>query len=207
MGSSVPFSRFHLYALVCNICFSVSDLLPSVWQTLGPPTSLQMTWFCSFLWLSDVIPHFAVSPPIVWSRPPGWRAHAVVGWAGQVSRPALPGLPVHPAPAVHRGGAPDHALPPGRCFCPGGPQQPAPQRCGCRPWGPSRLAREQHPFPGRETSHPVGVLLQPSSDGQQPLQCKCGPSGTLSGARCWSFVAWLPHFQDPCNTLIGIDWN
>ena len=29
------FSRLHMYALICNICFSVSDLLHSVWQTLG----------------------------------------------------------------------------------------------------------------------------------------------------------------------------
>ena len=29
------FSRFHMYGLTCNICFSLSDLLHSVWQTLG----------------------------------------------------------------------------------------------------------------------------------------------------------------------------
>ena len=46
------FSRFHIYALIYHICFS--DLLPSVWQSLGPSMSLQMTQFCSFLWLSII---------------------------------------------------------------------------------------------------------------------------------------------------------
>ena len=45
------FSRFHIYALIYDICFSLSDLLHSVWQSLGPSTSLQMTQFRSFLWL------------------------------------------------------------------------------------------------------------------------------------------------------------
>ena len=48
------FSRFHVYAFVCNICFSLSDLIPSEWQPLGPSTSLQMIQFCSFLWLSNI---------------------------------------------------------------------------------------------------------------------------------------------------------
>ena len=45
------FSRFHIYVLTYNIFF-LSDLLHSVWQSLGPSTSLQMTQFRSFLWLS-----------------------------------------------------------------------------------------------------------------------------------------------------------
>ena len=48
------FSRFHIYALIYNIGFSLSDLLHSVWQSLGPSTSLQMTQFHSFLWLSNI---------------------------------------------------------------------------------------------------------------------------------------------------------
>ena len=48
------FSRFHIYALTYDICFSLSDLLHSVWQSIGPSTSLQMTQFCSFLWLSNI---------------------------------------------------------------------------------------------------------------------------------------------------------
>ena len=40
------FSRFHIYALIYNICFSLSDLLHSVWQTLDPSTSLQMQLVC-----------------------------------------------------------------------------------------------------------------------------------------------------------------
>ena len=30
------FSRFHIYALIYDICFSLSDLLHSVWESLGP---------------------------------------------------------------------------------------------------------------------------------------------------------------------------
>ena len=44
------FSRFHIYALIYDICFSLSDLLHSVWQSLGPSTSQ----FHSFLWLSNI---------------------------------------------------------------------------------------------------------------------------------------------------------
>ena len=44
--SSVHFSRFHIYTLI-YICFSPSDLFHSVWQILGPSTSLQMTQSCS----------------------------------------------------------------------------------------------------------------------------------------------------------------
>ena len=45
------FFRFHTYALICNICFPLSDLLHCVWQSLGQSMSLKMTQFCSFLWL------------------------------------------------------------------------------------------------------------------------------------------------------------
>ena len=48
------FSRFPMYALIYDICFSLSDLLHSVWQSLDPSTSLQMTQFHSFLWLSNI---------------------------------------------------------------------------------------------------------------------------------------------------------
>ena len=37
-----------------GICFSLSYWLHSVWQTLGPSTSLQITQFCFFLWLSNI---------------------------------------------------------------------------------------------------------------------------------------------------------
>ena len=46
--------RFHICVLAYGICFSLSDLLHSVWQTLGPSTSLQITQFPSFLWLSNI---------------------------------------------------------------------------------------------------------------------------------------------------------
>ena len=45
------FSRFHIYALIYDIYFSLSDLLHSVWQSLDPSTSLQITQFRFFLWL------------------------------------------------------------------------------------------------------------------------------------------------------------
>ena len=48
------FSRFHIHALIYDICFSLSNLLHSVWQSLGPSTSQQMTQFRSFLWLSNI---------------------------------------------------------------------------------------------------------------------------------------------------------
>ena len=48
------FSRFHIQALIYDICFSLSDLLHSVGQSLDPSTSQQMTQFRSFLWLSNI---------------------------------------------------------------------------------------------------------------------------------------------------------
>ena len=48
------FFRFHAYVLAYGICFSLSDLLHSVWQTLGPSTSLQITQLCFFIWLSNI---------------------------------------------------------------------------------------------------------------------------------------------------------
>ena len=37
------FLRFHIYVLAYGICFSLSDLLHSLWQSLGSSTSLQIT--------------------------------------------------------------------------------------------------------------------------------------------------------------------
>ena len=55
LGSSVPFFFYiHIYALAYGICFSLSDSLCSVWQTLDPPTSLQITQFRFFLWPSNI---------------------------------------------------------------------------------------------------------------------------------------------------------
>ena len=47
------FSRFHICVLI-YICFSLSDLIHCVRRTLGSSTSLQMTHFLSFLWLSNI---------------------------------------------------------------------------------------------------------------------------------------------------------
>ena len=55
------FSRFHIYVLIYDICFSLSDLLHSVWQPLHPSTSLQMTQFRSFLWLSNIPLHICTT--------------------------------------------------------------------------------------------------------------------------------------------------
>ena len=48
----------HFWILHINnmiqFCFSLSDFLNSVLQTLGLSTSLQMAWFCSPLWLSNI---------------------------------------------------------------------------------------------------------------------------------------------------------
>ena len=51
---TVFFFRFHIYVLAYGICFSLSDFLHSVWQTLRPCTSLQITQFHFFLWLSSI---------------------------------------------------------------------------------------------------------------------------------------------------------
>ena len=47
-GCVYHFSRFHVHALIYNVCFS--DLLPSVRQSLNPSKSFQMTQFHSLLW-------------------------------------------------------------------------------------------------------------------------------------------------------------
>ena len=47
-GACAHFSRFHLCALICDPCFSLCTLPHSIWLTLGPLTSLQMTQLCSF---------------------------------------------------------------------------------------------------------------------------------------------------------------
>ena len=46
------FSRFHIYALIYDICFSLSDLLHSVWQSLCPSTSINDP--ISFLVMANV---------------------------------------------------------------------------------------------------------------------------------------------------------
>ena len=63
------FSRFHIYMLIYDTCFSLSDLLHSVWQSLGPATSLQITQFRSFygwvIFQCIYVPHF-LYPFICW---------------------------------------------------------------------------------------------------------------------------------------------
>ena len=57
LDSSEPFFssflRFHIYVLAYSICFALSGLLHSVWQSLGPSTSLKII---SFLFMLSNIP-------------------------------------------------------------------------------------------------------------------------------------------------------
>ena len=48
------FLRLLIYAIIYDVCFSLSDWLHAIWQSLGPATSLPMTQFLSFLWLSNI---------------------------------------------------------------------------------------------------------------------------------------------------------
>ena len=48
------FSRFHIHGFIYSICFSLSDLLHAIGQTLGPSMSVQITLFHSFYWLSNI---------------------------------------------------------------------------------------------------------------------------------------------------------
>ena len=73
------FSRLHIYALIYDTCFSLSDLLHSVWQSLDPSTSLQMTQFRSFLWLSNS-PCIYV-PPLLYPFI-CWWAFRLLPWPG-----------------------------------------------------------------------------------------------------------------------------
>ena len=72
------FSIFHIYALTYNTCFSLSDLLHSVWQSLGPFTSLQKTQFRSFLWL---IFHYIYVPYLLYPFVCRW-AFRLIPWPG-----------------------------------------------------------------------------------------------------------------------------
>ena len=47
-------SRFHIYALTYDICFSLSDMLQSVWYILVLSSLYAWTQTCSFLWLSSI---------------------------------------------------------------------------------------------------------------------------------------------------------
>ena len=50
----VCFQIPYIYVLAYGIYFSLSDLLHSVYQSLGPSTSLQITQFHFFIWLSNI---------------------------------------------------------------------------------------------------------------------------------------------------------
>ena len=58
--------------LINDTNFSLSDLLHSVWQSLGPSMSLQVTQFCSSLWLSTILLHIrttsSLSIPLLWKK-------------------------------------------------------------------------------------------------------------------------------------------
>ena len=70
ISSSLPFCRFHMYALIYNVCFS--DLVHSVWQLLGPSTFKQMAQFCFFFFfllyiIILVLPNIKMNPPQVYT--------------------------------------------------------------------------------------------------------------------------------------------
>ena len=58
------FFRLHIYVLAYVICFSLSDIFHSVGQTLGPSTSLQITQFHFFLWLSNIPLYICATPSL-----------------------------------------------------------------------------------------------------------------------------------------------
>ena len=60
IGSTAWLSRFHIYGLIDNICFSLSGLYHSVWKTLGQLTSPLMSQYF-FLWLSNIPPGYVHS--------------------------------------------------------------------------------------------------------------------------------------------------
>ena len=53
-GSFVLYIRFQIQEISYGTCFSISDLLHLVWESLVPSMLLQMALFCSFLWLSSI---------------------------------------------------------------------------------------------------------------------------------------------------------
>ena len=66
--STIFFLRFRIYVLAYCICFSLSDLLHSVWQTISPPTSLEITQFLFYGWVifhCIYVPHL-LYPFICW---------------------------------------------------------------------------------------------------------------------------------------------
>ena len=77
------FSRLHICAFIYGICFSLSDCLHYVWQTLGPCTSLQSIQFHSFLWLSNMAQ--AIKSPSAMQEtcvlPLGWEVSLDKGMA------------------------------------------------------------------------------------------------------------------------------
>ena len=50
--------------VVYDACFSLSDLLYSVWQSLGPSTTLKMVLFCPFIWTSNVPLYTCATPSL-----------------------------------------------------------------------------------------------------------------------------------------------
>ena len=62
------FSRFHIHALIDDICFSLSDLLHSA-LVLGSSTSLEQTQMHSLLWLSN---HRIYVPQLSYPFISGW---------------------------------------------------------------------------------------------------------------------------------------
>ena len=80
------FSRFHIYMLIYDICFSLSDLLHSVWQSLGRSTSLQWPNFIPFYdW---VIFHCIYVPLLLYPFICRW-AFRLLPWCGYCNSAAM----------------------------------------------------------------------------------------------------------------------
>ena len=84
------FSRFHIYDLTFVICVSLSDLLPSVWQTLGPSMSYKLPFTIrSKLYLGLIFFSFFPVSYVVWFKKRfsyKWR----YSWPSTVYQKAMP---------------------------------------------------------------------------------------------------------------------
>ena len=73
--------------LIYGICFSLSNLLLSVWEALGSSTSLQLTQIYSYLWLSNIPLHKCTTTSLsiylsmnIWVASMSWLLYTVLQW-------------------------------------------------------------------------------------------------------------------------------
>ena len=75
----------HIYVLIYNICFSLSDLLHSVWYSLDLPSSVQSL---SRVWLWDPMDSSMSGIPVHHQLPEFTQTH--VCWVGDAIHPSHP---------------------------------------------------------------------------------------------------------------------